>query len=129
MISDEKDYIIRMIKEIVRVLISLVLRKQYIQVELPLENKYGISGEKISRIKKMVDNGEMNEAENMLIMGINYSDKETVAELIFFYEYANEKDTSFLEQYNYSHEEILDGLKRLAKKMGYQDIIQMMTIF
>ena len=38
--EDEKDYIMRMIKEMVRVLFSLMLGKQYTQVELPGENRF-----------------------------------------------------------------------------------------
>ena len=38
--NDEKDYIMRIIKEMVRVLFSLMLGKQYKSVELPEENKY-----------------------------------------------------------------------------------------
>ena len=126
--NDEKDYIMRLINEIVRVLISLALKKQYTQVELPKENKYGVSSEKLSIIKAMVDEGKINEAENLLLDDIDYTNKEDVAKLIFFYEYANEKDILFLQQCHYSQEEILDGLKRLAEKLGYQNIIEMLDI-
>lgn len=43
--DDEKDYIMRMIKEIARVLASVMLGKKYVQVELPVESKYQISRE------------------------------------------------------------------------------------
>lgn len=36
--EEEKDYIMRIIKEMIRVLISVLLGKRYVQVELPLEN-------------------------------------------------------------------------------------------
>ena len=45
--DDEKDYIMRMIKEIARVLASVMLGKKYVQVELPVESKYQISGDKL----------------------------------------------------------------------------------
>lgn len=38
--NDEKDYIMRIIKEMVRVLFSLMSGKQYKSVELPEENKW-----------------------------------------------------------------------------------------
>ena len=37
--EEEADYIMRMIKEMARVLFSLMLGKKYTQVELPKENK------------------------------------------------------------------------------------------
>ena len=42
--TDEKDYIMRMIKEMVRVLFSLAFEKEYVSVELEKENKYEVSG-------------------------------------------------------------------------------------
>ena len=42
--TDEKDYIMRMIKEMVRVLFSLAFGKEYVSVELEKENKYEVSG-------------------------------------------------------------------------------------
>lgn len=60
--DDEKDYIMRMIKEIARVLASVMLGKKYVQVELPVESKYQISGDKLHHMKTMVDRGEINEA-------------------------------------------------------------------
>ena len=37
--TDEKDYIMRIIKEMVRVLFSLVFGKKYVSVEIEKENK------------------------------------------------------------------------------------------
>ena len=42
--NDEKDYVMRIIKEMVRVLFSLMLGKQYKSVEQPEENKYEVAG-------------------------------------------------------------------------------------
>ena len=42
--TDEKDYIMRMIKEMVRGLFSLAFGKEYVSVELEKENKYEVSG-------------------------------------------------------------------------------------
>ena len=120
--DDEKDYIMRMIKEIARVLASVMLGKKYVQVELPVESKYQISGDKLHHMKTMVDRGEINEAE------IDYADKEALAEAMFFYEYAASKGDEFLEAHNYSLEEIRDGIQQLAEDAGYGNIINMLDI-
>ena len=97
--DDEKDYIMRMIKEIARVLASVMLGKKYVQVELPVESKYQISGDKLYHMKTM-----------------------------FFYEYAASKGDEFLEAHNYSLEEIRDGIQQLAEDAGYGNIINMLDI-
>ena len=126
--DDEKDYIMRMIKEIARVLASVMLGKKYVQVELPVESKYQISGDKLYHMKTMVDRGEINEAENELLDRIDYADKEALAEAMFFYEYAASKGDEFLEAHNYSLEEIRDGIQQLAEDAGYGNFINMLDI-
>lgn len=122
----EKDYIMRMIKEVIRVLASLALGKKYVQVELPLENKYNLADDKLTKLKNMIDDGKVNEAENILLDRMDYTNPEAIAELLFFYEYTSTKPSSFLEQHNYSHEEVLEGLKMLAAKSGCQNVMDMM---
>ena len=120
--NDEKDYIMRIIKELVRVLFSLMLGKQYKSVELPKENKYEVSGKALEEFEKMVDEGFINEAENILLENIDYTQKEEVLAAILFYQYIAEKDSDFLTENNYSKEEVLDGIKRLAEQQGYSQI-------
>lgn len=54
--TDEKDYIMRMIKEMVRVLFSLMFGKKYVSVELEKENKYEVSGK---NFLDMIDFGKL----------------------------------------------------------------------
>ena len=121
--NDEKDYIMRMIKEIVRILFSLMLGKNYTQVELPEENRYEISGNKLEDYFRMADRGEINEAENQILEGIDYNCRDEVTAAVYFYQYLSQKDTTFLEENDYSEEEVLEGIKRLAKKAGYGEIV------
>lgn len=120
--NDEKDYIMRIIKEMVRVLFSLMLGKQYKSVELPEENKYEVSGKALEEFEKMVDQGFVNEAENMLLENIDYTQKEEILAALLFYQYISEKDNAFLASHNYSKEEALDGIKALAEKAGYGEM-------
>lgn len=124
--NDEKDYIMRIIKEMVRVLFSLMLGKQYKSVELEEENKYEVSGKKLSELKEMVDEGLINEAENMIYDGIDYARKEEVAAALLFYQYIGEKDNDFLSRCNYSKEEAVDGIRRLAEIQGCDDILSVL---
>ena len=123
--EDEQDYIMRMIKESIRVLVSLILGKKYVQVELPLENKYRISGPQLSKWKEMIDRGLVNEAENLLLENLDYQNQQDLEEALFFYEYTSTKGKAFLEQHNYSEEEVLDGLKELARRSGCEEIVEL----
>lgn len=122
--SDEKDYVMRMIKEAARVFFKLIFGKDYVQVELEEENKYSVSGQNPDAYKAMVDRGEINEAENMLLEDIDYGSKEEVTVAIRFYLYVSEKEEKFLTANNYSEEEVLEGVKRLAERAGYGNICE-----
>ena len=60
----EKDYIMRLIKEVVRILFSLMFGKQYVSVEQEIRNKYEIAGKTPEDLFAMIDKGDINEAEN-----------------------------------------------------------------
>lgn len=124
--NDEKDYIMRIIKEMVRVLFSLMLGKQYKSVELPEENKYEVSGKSLEEFEKMVDEGFINEAENILLENIDYTKKEESLAAILFYQYISEKDSGFLTEHNYSKEEALEGIKKLTVQLGYGQIYSLL---
>ena len=120
--TDEKDYIMRMIKEMVRVLFSLVFGKKYVSVELEKENKYEVSGKKLKSFLDMIDLGQINEAENILLDNIDYINKEEVMAAALFYQYLSEKDNEFLENNNYTKEEVLSGFKQLLIQSGYKEL-------
>ncbi len=105
--TDEKDYIMRMIKEMVRVLFSLMFGKKYVSVELEKENKYEVSG------KNLKD----------FLHSIDYTDRNEVMVAALFYQYLSEKDSEFLKNNNYTKEEVLSGFKQLLMQSGYTDLL------
>ena len=119
--TDEKDYIMRIIKEMVRVLFSLVFGKKYVSVEL--ENKYEISGKNLKDFLDMIDSGKINEAENILLDSIDYTDRNEVMAAALFYQYLSEKDSEFLKNNNYTKEEVMSGFKQLLMQSGYTDLL------
>lgn len=124
--TDEKDYIMRMIKEMVRVLFSLAFGKKYVSVELEKENKYEVSGKNLKIFLNMIDLGQINEAENILLDSIDYTNNNEVIEVALFYQYLSEKDNQFLENNNYTKEEVLSGFKQLLMKSGYSDLLYLL---
>lgn len=123
--SDEKDYVMRMIKEMARVMFSLAFGKTYVSVEMEKTSKYRVSGKALNDLWEMIDAGQINEAENLLLEKIDYADKEEVMGAALFYLYLSEKEDTFLEAHQYSKEEVLFGLKQLFEKSGYQEILSL----
>lgn len=127
--EDEKDYIMRMIKEMVRVLFSLAFGKQYTSVEPEKENKYEVSGKNLKEFLVMVDAGQINEAENILLDGIDYTNREEVMAAALFYQYLSEQDNGWLEANNYSKEEVLSGFRQILLQAGYGELLHLFEKF
>ena len=124
--EDEKDYIMRMIKEMVSVLFSIIFGKQYVSVDEERKNGYEVSGTDLNDLLAMTDNGQINEAENLMLDDLDYSDKKELAAALLFYQYLSEKKKDFLQDHDYSDEEILEGAKQVLQKAGYGDIVKVM---
>ena len=124
--EDEKDYIMRMFKEMVSVLFSILLGKQYVSVDEERKNGYEVSGTDLNDLLDMIDNGQINESENLMLDDIEYSDNKELAAALLFYQYLSEKKKDFLWDHDYSDEEILDGAKQILQKAGYGNIVKIM---
>lgn len=125
--TDEKDYIMRMMKEVVSVLVTLALRKPYISVEQEQENKFRVSGRPLNDFCDMADKGKINEAENLLLEEIDYTSPEDVAAAALFYQHLSEMKEAFLQEHQYSKEEVVFGMKDLLEKSGYSDLFELLS--
>lgn len=124
--TDEKDYLMRMIKEMVSVLFSLMLGKKYTSVELENEDKFQVSGRPLKDFKAMIDRGQINEAENILLDEMDYTNQDDLITAALFYQYLCEKEEGFLQEHQYSKEEVLFGAKDLLEKSGYHDLLEIL---
>ena len=119
----EQDYIMRMIKQMVRVLFSLMLGKKYVEYELPAENDFTISDDTYVKIIQMADEGRINEAENFLYKNLDRSDKRYFEMGLAFYEHLNSFTDDFLETHDYCRQEILDGIENFAGEYGVSGMV------
>lgn len=120
----EQDYVMRLIKEMVRAILKLLFN---IDTESPtvdlLENRE--EKETLENLLDMVDAGKINEAENRLY---DLTGDATVKDLkiaLLFYSYLNDKTDDFLETNDFSRDEIKSGLENVADRFGLNSIAKM----
>lgn len=120
----EQDYVMRLIKEMVRAILKLLFN---IDTESPtvelLENKE--KRKTLESLLDMVDAGKINEAENRLYDFIRDSNIHDLQIALLFYSYLNDKTDAFLEENNFCREEIKSGIENVADKFGLHDISNM----
>ena len=126
----EEDYIMRTIKEMVRALLKFLFG---VDTDAPTE---ALLEEKQSRavweeLKKSIDDGNINEAENALYSFIDAGDKEALKTALLFYSYVNEKEEGhpfiyisdrFLAILGWTREEIKTGLQDVAARYGLDSL-------
>ena len=119
MIQD-KDYIMRMVHEAVRTLIRLIFGS-----DMDHEEKDLVSLEKLELFKKltaMIDDGEINEAENLLLDGLDPNDRDYFEMALLFYEKLGAKTEEFLLEHDYTQDEVVDGLKYIVDYYGHGEL-------
>ena len=124
MIVFEQDYVMRLIKEMVRAILKLLFN---INTETPtvelLENKE--EKETLENLLDMIDNGKINEAENRLYDLTSDTDVNSLEIALLFYSYLNDKTDDFLEANDFSRDEIKLGLENVVDRFGLSSIAKM----
>ncbi len=118
---EEKDYYMRIVHELVRMLIRLVFSKDIDrdgEEAVPLEVM-----EKYKKLISMIDDGQINEAENLLLDGLKPDSRAYFELALMFYEKLNGKTDEFLEEHDYSREEVTDGIKYVVDFYGYGSLM------
>lgn len=118
----KQDYILRMIEELINVLIKTLDTKRKddnIDEDLFENNEF------LKRLKMLVDDNKINEAENELFDKLDISSYKDFFIGMEFYKYLNSKEDEFLNSSDYTREEIIEGLSDLSKKYGFSDFVGM----
>lgn len=124
----EQDYVMRMIHQLIEVLLGDIFKGKEKVLEENI-NKSQEQTEKYDKMKMLVDNYEINQAENLLFDNIDIDNIEDLKLALLFYQYVNDKDNEFLKKSNYSREEIEQGIKDIAKKYGYENIVDLFLMW
>lgn len=113
----EQDYIIRLIKEMIRAILKLLFNMDTDNpMEVLAEEKE--SKETLEKLLDMVDNGNINEAENQIYNMTSDNNMANLEVALLFYSYLNDKDDEFLQRHGFSRDEVKSGVKELASRYG-----------
>lgn len=119
---EEKDYILRLINEIIRALIKWILGK-----DMDREEDIILSSEIAELYKELLvmsDEGEITSAEDRLLEYLDLNNIQYLQMALMFYQHLNEKTEAYLTEHNFSKTEVLDGVTDMANVYGYGSIIE-----
>lgn len=120
----EQDYVMRLIKEMVRAILKLLFN---IDTDSPSAELLEDAKEQqtLDELLDMVDNGFINEAENKIYEITEEGKKADLEMALLFYSYLNDKSDEFLEAHNYGRDEIKAGLKDITVRYGVDGFAEM----
>ena len=122
----QDDYILRQIREMVRAVMKMLF-----QVDAPeltpefLEDEE--TKETLEGLVALMEEGRIDEAENRLYdltSGEGDEDRHNLEAGLLFYYILNGKDDDFLEEHDFSREEIMTGIQDLADRYGLSGIAE-----
>lgn len=118
----EQDYIMRLIKEMIRAILKLLFN---IDTENPTAELMDEKEDKdaLERLYDLVDSGNINEAENQIYEMTSGGDMRSLEIALLFYSYLNEKDDDFLAEHDFSRGEIQSGIKDLNERYGLSGMV------
>ncbi len=118
----EQDYIMRLIKEMIRALLQLIF---HIDTEFSMEEMLKDSEVKatLDALLDMVNEGKINEAENVIYEITEDCEYKNLETALLFYSYLNEKPDEFLEKNNFSRDEVQEGLLEIVSRYGLGSIV------
>ncbi len=122
---EDKDYIMRLVHEIVRTLIRLIFSRDIDAKEEPALPEE--TGEQYKKLLAMIEEGRINEAENLLLDGLDREDQAYFEMALMFYERLGRKSEEFLALHDYSGQEIVDGLRYVAEYYGYGNLFDLLS--
>ena len=119
----EEDYIIRQIRELVRMLLKLLF--QLDQEEDSEELLRGTKENEVLReLLEMVDDGRINEAENRVYELCEDGEMANLKVMLLFYDYLNGKSDEYLEECEFSREELKEDMRDLLAGFGLSDMAE-----
>ena len=119
----EEDYIMRQIREMVRMLLKLLF--QLDQEEDSEELLRGTKENEVLReLLEMVDDGRINEAENRVYELCEDGEMANLKVMLLFYDYLNGKSDEYLEECEFSREELEEDMRDLLAGFGLSDMAE-----
>lgn len=116
----EQDYVMRMVKELVRTILKLLFHIDDVNDSIEIDNE--VANELYCSIIGLLKQNRINEAENYLLDQLDNQNIDMLKASLLFYDKLNQMSDAELEDADFSREEVKDGIQTVLKLFGYDGI-------
>ena len=119
-----QDWLMRQIEIIGRTLAKLIFNKETTEYVITDHRKFSETDMIYNELQKLIDEGKLNEAENLLFDKIYEEIEENPESRLYlevaidFYSRLNEMESRVLESYDFEREEVDEGIREVAEIYG-----------
>ena len=118
----QQDYILRQIENLASFLAKVIFNKSSVKYDIIQDSSMG-TDLLYTILMDMIKKGQINEAENMLFEEIDINNKRYLEVAVDFYSEINTLSDDDLEKYNFSRQEIYEGLKEVTDKYNIKKVL------
>ena len=112
----EQDWIMRQIEMLIQFVTRMIFHKDSISYKIVDETNLSQTDLLYKRLRNLIRERKICEAENMLFENIDADNKEYLALALDFYQTINQMTDDELEAHNFSKQEINDGIEDIMRK-------------
>jgi len=129
MANFENDYIMRVIRDMVRFIATISFGRTDLMVDMDNVNRMDVgtvppASLMYADMLAMLEQGDINGAEDLLYERLDPTDPDYLEAGLAFYHRLTDIDDETLEECGYSREEILEGLHYLSGQFGITGLEQ-----
>ncbi len=114
----QKDYLMRLIEDIVRIIARIFFGKDYISYQYVDDMMLSKTDLWYLQMMELIEQRRLGEAEDILFDGIDTENRDHMSVALDVYLAMNALSDEELEDADFSREEIKDGLKKITGMFG-----------
>lgn len=114
----QQDWLMRQIERMTAAIAQMLFGKGGKEYDLKEELGQERSGELYQRLTGLLQEGRLNEAENLLFFELDEAEPSMLAAAVSFYRQANTLSDQELEAQNFTRSELWDGLGEVMERYG-----------
>ena len=114
----QKDYLMRLIEDIVRIIAKIFFGKDYVSYQYINEMMLSKTDLWYRQIMELIEQRRLCEAEDILFDGLEADNKDHMSVALDMYLAMNALTDDELDAADFSREEIKDGLKKVTQLFG-----------
>lgn len=119
----QKDWLMRQIEAMIAAILQFLFHTEELKEQMPPETTSQTETELRTKLDRWLSAGMLCEAEDWFFENMDDSDDMWLRLAVYLYSEMNKMADDFLEEHNFSREEVLEGLTDVCRRFGYGPLL------